>query len=311
MSSRKPVSTARPQTFWSIEYGEDLLCVDRQALLLGVRDGLLPGPGVVANRSDHLQLRREVGDRRPRNAPGRCPCRCSRGRPRVAPWYSGRLREVPDDQRPGEGADQRVAVHVQRVGPQRGQAEVLGELVLGIHHDGLDRAAVQGALADDVHVLPALADVDGDGHDLLPGLLGQPADADTGVQAAGVGQDNPITHGSSFSSLFVVVVVGPSLPVRLMVKNRSAIAAPPLGSRVITRTRVVAGDGAEDRRPSRPGRWPRRSTGRRRAGCAAQPGWPTPRPRPAPRRTAGPADASKVANSPTCGVRSPPSPGTA
>ena len=25
MSSKNPVSTARPQTFWSIEYGEDLL----------------------------------------------------------------------------------------------------------------------------------------------------------------------------------------------------------------------------------------------------------------------------------------------
>ena len=80
----------------------------------------------------------------------------------------GRLGKVPHDQRPGQRADQRVAVHVERVGPQRGQAEVLGELVLGVDHDGLDRATVQSALADDLHVLPALADVDGDGHHLLP-----------------------------------------------------------------------------------------------------------------------------------------------
>ena len=33
---------------------------------------------------------------------------------------------------------------------------------------GLDGAAVQGALADHLHVLTALADVHGDGHDLRP-----------------------------------------------------------------------------------------------------------------------------------------------
>ena len=35
---------------------------------------------------------------------------------------------------------------------------------------GLDRAAVERALADDVQVLAALADVDGDGDDLGAGL---------------------------------------------------------------------------------------------------------------------------------------------
>ena len=51
-----------------------------------------------------------------------------------------------------------------------GQAELVGELVLGVGDVGLDRAAVEGALADDVHVLAALADVDGDGDDLGAGL---------------------------------------------------------------------------------------------------------------------------------------------
>ena len=125
----------------------------------------------------------------------------------VQPWETtrravglGRLGEVPDDQRPGQRADQRVAVHVERVGPQRRQAEVLGELVPGVDHDGLHRTAVQGPLADHVHVLTALADVHGDGHHLLPGLLGQPADAHTGIESAGVGQYDPIAHGSVLSS---------------------------------------------------------------------------------------------------------------
>ena len=51
---------------------------------------------------------------------------------------------------------------------QRGQAVVVGELVLGVDDDRLDRAARQSALAHDVHVLAALADVDRDGDDLGP-----------------------------------------------------------------------------------------------------------------------------------------------
>ena len=46
-------------------------------------------------------------------------------------------------------------------------------------------------------VLAALADVDGDGDHLGTGGLGDPADADGGVQAAGVGEDDALSHGSS------------------------------------------------------------------------------------------------------------------
>ena len=60
MSSRNPVSTARPQTFWSIEYGDFLFASIGSPLLLGVADGLLPGPGVVADGRDDLQLGRRL-----------------------------------------------------------------------------------------------------------------------------------------------------------------------------------------------------------------------------------------------------------
>ena len=36
--------------------------VDRNRVVLGERDGLLPGPGVVADRCQHLQIRRERGE---------------------------------------------------------------------------------------------------------------------------------------------------------------------------------------------------------------------------------------------------------
>ena len=63
----------------------------------------------------------------------------------LAPCERAAAAEVPDDERPGEGADERIAVHVERVGPHGRQAEVLGELILGVHHDRFDRAAVKGA----------------------------------------------------------------------------------------------------------------------------------------------------------------------
>ena len=193
MSSRKPVSTARPQTFWSTEYGDFLLWSIGRPRSSAYAIASLPGPGVVADRRDHLQFGGEVGDAHLEAHLVVALAGAAVGHRRGAVELGG-LGEVPDDQRPGQRGDQRVAVHVERVGPQRGQAEVLGELVLGVDHDGLDRAAVQGALTDDVHVLTALADVDGHRHHFLPGLLGHPADADTGVEPAGVGQDNPIAH---------------------------------------------------------------------------------------------------------------------
>src|SRR4029453_18232382 len=97
---------------------------------------------------------------------------------------------------------------------------------------------VQGALANDCQVLPTLADVDGNRHHLAARLFGQPADADTGVDATRVGQDNPIAPLSSSFSLGVGWV-GPEpligLPVRLMIKNCSAMRSPPLGVRLISR----------------------------------------------------------------------------
>ncbi len=111
-----------------------------------------------------------------------------------APWYLRGGDEVLDDQRPGERGDQRVAVHVERVGLQRRQAELVGELVAHVGDDRLDGAAVQRALADDVHVLAALADVAGDGDHLGAGLLGDPADGHGGVQPTGVGEDDTLGH---------------------------------------------------------------------------------------------------------------------
>lgn len=104
--------------------------------------------------------------------------------------------QVLDDGGPREGGHQRVAVHVEGVGLDRREAVLVGELVLGVGDLGLDRAAGQCPLADDVQVLAALADVHGHGDDLGAGLLGDPADGDGGVQSARVGEYDALGHGS-------------------------------------------------------------------------------------------------------------------
>ena len=75
-----------------------------------------------------------------------------------------------------------------------GRQYSLGELVLGVDDDRLDRTAVDRPLPDDLHVLAALAEVDGYRDDLTAGLLADPADRDRGVQTAGIRQDDALGH---------------------------------------------------------------------------------------------------------------------
>ena len=149
--------------------------VDRQALLLRVRDGLLPRPRVVPHRRDHLEVRGERAD--PDLEPHLVVALAGAAVRDVRRAVLARgCDQVPHDQRPGQCGDQRVAVHVERVGAQRGQAVVLGELGTGVDDVRLDRAAGERALPDGVEVLTALADIDGDGDDVGARLLGDPTD---------------------------------------------------------------------------------------------------------------------------------------
>ena len=110
------------------------------------------------------------------------------------PCSRAAVDQVLDDQRPADRRHQRVAVHVERVALDGRKAVLVGELVAGVDHDRLDRAAVECALTHHLHVLAALTEVDGDRHHLATGLLADPADRDRGVQAAGVRQDDAFGH---------------------------------------------------------------------------------------------------------------------
>src|SRR6185312_8950743 len=103
--------------------------------------------------------------------------------------------QVLDDDRAGDRRDQRVVVLVEGPGLQGGHAVLVGELVAGIGHVGLDGPAAQGAVAHGFQGFPALSDVDRHGDDLGAGGFADPADGHGRIQAAGVGQDNAFLHG--------------------------------------------------------------------------------------------------------------------
>ena len=103
-----------------------------------------------------------------------------------------RRHKVLDDDRPGQRRDQRIAVHVQRVSLQGRQAVVVGELVADVGDLGLHRTAGQRPLADDLHVLATLADVNGQGDHFGPGGLLDPPDGHRCVQTAAEGEHHSV-----------------------------------------------------------------------------------------------------------------------
>ena len=236
--------------------------VDRDGVLLGERNGLLARPRVVPDRGQHLQIRcqRSESDLEADLVvalAGAAVC------DDAAAVLAGRGHQVLDDQRAADRRHQRVAVHVERVGLDGRQAVLVGELVAGIDHHRFDRTAVHGTLPHDLHVLAALAEVDGDGDDLAAGLLADPADGHRGVQTAGIRQDDAIGHETD------LLVLG-LLPVQRFSKvdassRRSSARAPPPGR--CRRRRSCPPRTAAPR-----GRWSWPDSGRHRAGCAAPPG---------------------------------------
>ena len=140
MSSRKPVSTARPQTFWSIEYGDFFVTSIGRSWASANSMALSRVSAQVADRRDAGEIRGEVAD-----ADLEADLVVALAGAAVADdgraVLCGGGDQMLDDRRPGERRDQRVAVHVERVGLERGQAVLVGELLAGVDDIGLDGAA--------------------------------------------------------------------------------------------------------------------------------------------------------------------------
>jgi hypothetical protein len=109
---------------------------------------------------------------------------------RVAARAARVLDRELGDQRAAERGEERVAVAVVGVGPDRRQDVLGGELVARVDHVRLDRAEVERLALDDVVVLARLAEVDGEGHDLGLVLVLDPLEHHARVQAARVEQQH-------------------------------------------------------------------------------------------------------------------------
>ena len=146
--------------------------VDRQALGRGELDGLVPRHARVPDRRVDLEVRHQGGEPDLEThlvvALAGAAVRDDGGA-----LLGGHTGQVADDQRPGQRGDQRVLVHVESIGPQRPDAERLGEIRARVDHLGLDRTAGQGPLANRLQVLAALPHVDRDGDHLGAGPLGR------------------------------------------------------------------------------------------------------------------------------------------
>ena len=194
-SSISPHSMARPQRLSSIEYGCSLVALIGDVVAGGVLDRVGPGHAPVAHRRHDL----EVGSQR---AGGHLEAHLVVALARAAVGHgvgavaAGHLDEVADDDRPRQGRDERVAVLVEGVGPQRRADEVAGELLAAVDHHGVDGAGGQGPGLQGLPVA-ALADVAGHGDDLDAELLDHPAHGDGRVEAAAVGEHDSLRHGSS------------------------------------------------------------------------------------------------------------------
>ncbi len=91
-------------------------------------------------------------------------------------------------QRTAEGGEQRVAALVAGVGQDRRRHVVARELLLGVHHQALHGAEVDGLLAHGVEVVGRLPEVDAERDHLGVVLVLDPLEHHRGVQAARVQQ---------------------------------------------------------------------------------------------------------------------------
>ncbi len=109
---------------------------------------------------------------------------------RVAAGRAGDVDGELGDQRAPERGEQRVAAAVQRVGLDRRQHEVAGELLARVDRVALDGADLARLVLDGLVVLPGLAEVDGQRDHLGLVLVGDPLQHDARIEAAGVQQQH-------------------------------------------------------------------------------------------------------------------------
>ncbi len=152
-------------------------------VLLGVVDRDVTRQSEVTDRGNAVHVGRHRGNRDLETDLVIALARAAVGDCRRTKLAS-RLHQVLGDDGTRQCRHEGVLAFVQSVSLERGHAVFFCELVAGVRHVRFHGATVEGALANDLKIFSALADVNGDGDDLAAGLLADPSDGDRGVQAA-------------------------------------------------------------------------------------------------------------------------------
>ena len=170
---------------------------DGKVDFLGKGDGLVPGPGVVAGGGNDFQLGGQAAEPDFEADLIVALAGAAVGDVSAAELLGG-LHQMLHNERPGNGGDQRVLLHVHAVGPNCGQAVVISEFVFHVDDDGFDGTTIEGTLAHGFHVLAALTQVEGNGNDFTTGHFRQVWDSNGGVKATGICEDYTVGHNVIF-----------------------------------------------------------------------------------------------------------------
>ena len=163
--------------------------LDRDPVLARVGDLLVAAHRPRAHGRDHLQLRRERGDRA-LDAHLVVALAGAAVRDRVAAGSARVLDRELGDQRAPERGEQRVAVAVVGVRLDRRQHVVARELLARVDDVAVERAELHRLALDDLVVLARLAEVDRERDDLGLVLVLDPLEHHARVEAAAVEQQH-------------------------------------------------------------------------------------------------------------------------
>ena len=102
----------------------------------------------------------------------------------------GDFHLVLRDERPGDAGAQQVILLVNRMRPQHGEAELLGEFLAEVFDDDLIRAGFVGLIFDALELI-ALAQLGRESNEFHAGIaVLKPGKNDAGIQPAAVGEDD-------------------------------------------------------------------------------------------------------------------------
>ena len=156
--------------------------LNRQIVLLGVLNRDVTREREVTHRGNAVHVGRHRGNRDLEADLVVALTRAAVSDRRRAKFARG-LHQVLGDNGTRQRRHEGVLAFVERVCLQSGHAVFGSELIARIRNVRFDGSTIECSLANDLQVLTALADINGNSDDLSARLFPDPSDSDRGVQA--------------------------------------------------------------------------------------------------------------------------------